>query len=250
MSRFFITLSYNGENYVGWQVQPNGIAVQQVVQEALSTVLRKQTTIVGAGRTDAGVHARRMVAHFDWEGKPFEAADLLYNLNRFLPKDIALLSIEPVQPDAHARFSALTRTYSYQITTQKDPFDHPFYYRIAFQPTLEAMNALSSFLKEYRDFTSFSKLHTDVKTNLCRILDAGWKQSGEHCYRFTITADRFLRNMVRAIVGTLLKAGRGELDDQGFRRIIEAKERSRAGDSVPGNALFLEAVTYPDDIWI
>ena len=250
MSRFFITLSYNGEQYVGWQMQPNGMAVQQVLQEGLSTILRKQIAIVGAGRTDAGVHARRMVAHFDWEGEPFDAADLLYKLNRFLPKDIALLSVRPVLPDAHARFSALTRTYSYQLTTQKDPFNHPFFYRIAFQPDLTAMNALCLILKEYRDFTSFSKLHTDVKTNLCRIIHAGWEQRGDHNYQFTITADRFLRNMVRAIVGTLLEAGRGRLDEGGFREVIEGKNRSLAGDSVPGNALFLEEVTYPDNIWL
>lgn len=250
MPRFFVTLSYNGLNYVGWQIQPNGASVQQTVQDALSVILRESVAITGAGRTDAGVHARGMVAHFDWEGDAFSPVDLVHKLNNLLPKEISVSHIRPVKPDAHARFSALSRTYSYHITTQKDPFLYGLTCRIHFKPDLQLMNALCDVLKEYRDFTSFSKLHTDVKTNLCRIESARWVQKGDHRYTFTITADRFLRNMVRAIVGTLLEAGRGKLDERGLRRIIEAKNRSVAGDSAPGHALFLEEVAYPDDIWL
>jgi tRNA pseudouridine38-40 synthase len=250
MPRFFVTLSYNGLNYVGWQIQPNGASVQQTVQDALSVILRESVAITGAGRTDAGVHARGMVAHFDWEGDAFSPVDLVHKLNNLLPKEISVSHIRPVKPDAHARFSALSRTYSYHITTQKDPFLYGLTCRIHSEPDLQLMNALCDVLKEYRDFTSFSKLHTDVKTNLCRIESARWEQKEDHMYTFTITADRFLRNMVRAIVGTLLEAGRGRLDERGFRRIIEAKNRSVAGDSAPGHALFLEEVAYPDDIWL
>lgn len=250
MPRYFVTLSYNGRNYVGWQIQPNGTSVQQVVQDALSVILRESVAVTGAGRTDAGVHARKMVAHFDWEGDLFLAGDLVHKLNNFLPKDVSIADIRAVKPDAHARFSALSRTYSYHVTTQKDPFLHELTHRIYFHPDLQQMNGLCDVLKEYRDFTSFSKVHTDVKTNLCRIESAQWKQTENHAYLFTITADRFLRNMVRAIVGTLLEAGRGRIDERGFRRIIEARNRSVAGDSAPGHALYLEEVVYPDDIWL
>jgi tRNA pseudouridine38-40 synthase len=249
MPRFFITLSYNGKNYVGWQIQPNGMSVQQALQEALSLILRNEVTVVGAGRTDAGVHAREMVAHFDWEGDSFSFDDLLYKLNNFLPKDISLSAIRQVHPDAHARFSAISRTSKYYVATAKDPFFHEYAYRLFFQPDLEAMNLLCDVLREYKDFTSFSKLHTDVKTNNCRIEYARWEKRGE-LYEFTIRADRFLRNMVRAIVGTLLEAGRGRLDERELRRIIEARDRGEAGDSAPGHALFLEKVDYPEDIWL
>lgn len=249
MHRYFITLSYNGKNYVGWQIQPNGISVQQVLQDALSTILRKQTEVVGAGRTDAGVHARKMIAHFDFSGESFDEIDLVRNLNSFLPRDIAVHEIREVKSDVHARFTATSRTYKYYLTTEKDPFLHDLSYQVYFLPDVDKMNALGEILKEYEDFTSFSKLHTDVKTNNCHIQEAYWEQE-EARFTFTITADRFLRNMVRAIVGTLLEAGRGKLDERGFRRIIEAKDRSVAGDSAPGHALFLHDVTYPDDIWL
>ena len=175
MARFFITLAYNGEKYVGWQVQPNGVSVQQMLEEALSTISRQPLKVVGAGRTDAGVHARAMVAHFDWEGEPFSAEEWLYRLNNFLPRDIALSSIRAVQPDAHARFSALARTYAYYVTTCKDPFLHPFHYRLHYTPDIILMNRLGEVLKEYEDFTSFSKLHSDAKTNNCRVTRAEWK---------------------------------------------------------------------------
>lgn len=249
MQRFFITLSYNGKNYVGWQIQPNGISVQKLLQEALTTILREQIDVVGAGRTDAGVHAAKMVAHFDYHGVSFDESLLIKKLNSFLPKDIAIHLIRKVKPDAHARFSAMARTYKYYLTTEKDVFRHEFTYQVFFQPDMDAMNALCDVLKKQTDFTSFSKLHTDVKTNNCQIKEAYWVRE-ESMYVFTIQADRFLRNMVRAIVGTLLEAGRGRLDARGLQRIFEAKNRQVAGDSVPGHALFLYDVSYPDDIWM
>lgn len=248
-SRFFISLSYNGKNYVGWQIQPNGLSVQKVLQDSLSTILRSNIDIVGAGRTDAGVHAHNMVAHFDWEGSIFNIEDLVYKLNNYLPKDIAIHSIWPVKADAHARFSAISRCYKYYITTKKDPFLHELIHKVYFKPDVERMNSLCKILLEYEDFSSFSKSHTDVKTNNCKVEYAKWEQDGE-IYIFTIKADRFLRNMVRAIVGTLLEAGRGNLDERGIHRIIEAKNRQVAGDSVPAHALYLEEVIYPDDIWL
>ena len=247
--RFFITLSYNGKNYCGWQIQPNAISVQETLQESLSTLLRKNISIVGAGRTDSGVHARKMVAHFDMDEKELNPDDLCMKLNRFLPNDIAIHSIKEVTVDAHARFSAISRTYSYHVTRIKDPFLHELKYRVSFDPDVEMMNHLCSILKKTDDFTSFSKLHTDVKTNICKIEQAYWEKIEED-YVFTIKADRFLRNMVRSIVGTLLQAGRGRLNEEEFRDIIAAKNRSAAGESAPAHALFLEKVEYPEDIWI
>lgn len=249
MSRFFITLSYNGKNYVGWQIQPNGISIQQKLQDAVSTVLRSEVDIVGAGRTDAGVHACKMVAHFDWEGEPFSCEDLTFKLNSFLPKDIVIFSIKEVISDAHARFTAISRTYKYYVTAKKDPFLNELTYKVNFIPDIEKMNSLCPLLIETRDFSSFSKRHTDVKTNICKVEYAWWELQG-NLYVFTIKADRFLRNMVRAIVGTLLEAGRGRLDEEGLCRIINAQNREVAGDSVPGHALYLEDVQYPEDIWI
>lgn len=249
MVRYFMLLSYNGKNYVGWQVQPNGVGVQQVLQDAFATILREQIEVVGAGRTDAGVHARKMTAHFDFETETLNTSEFLLKLNSLLPKDIVIHSIRRVKEDAHARFSAISRTYKYYVTTAKDVFSGDLKYRVFFMPDIDKMNALCPILKEYTDFTSFSKLHTDVKTNNCKIDFAKWEKEGDD-YIFTIKADRFLRNMVRAIVGTLLEAGRGRLDEVGFRRIIEAKNRQVAGNSVPGNALFLEDVSYPDEIWL
>ncbi len=251
MKRFFIALSYNGKNYCGWQIQPNAISVQQTLQEALSTLLRKKMEVVGAGRTDSGVHACNMVAHFNWEedDQDFNPHKLCANLNGFLPKDIAIHSIQEVAPHAHARFSAISRTYSYHITRTKDPFLHQFKYRISFHPDIELMNHLCTILLETDDFTSFSKLHTDVKTNICNVQHAQWEKKGEE-YIFTIRADRFLRDMVRSLVGTLLQAGRGKLNEEEFRKIIQAKDRKVAGDSAPAHALFLEKVEYPDDIWV
>ncbi|MDH6355020.1 tRNA pseudouridine38-40 synthase [Dysgonomonas sp. PH5-45] len=246
--RYFIYLAYNGTDYCGWQNQPNGVAVQEAIEKSLATILRTQVPITGAGRTDSGVHARQMVAHFDTEQEiaPLQLAD---KLNRILPNDIVIYNIVEVKQDAHARFDATSRLYRYYLTTQKDPFLYPFKYKIHGNLDTEMMNRCANVLFEYEDFTSFSKLHTDVKTNNCTITQAQWIQEGDD-YVFTIQANRFLRNMVRAIVGTLLEAGRGKLNETGMRRIIEAKDRCVAGHSVPGHALFLEEVTYPQEIFI
>lgn len=246
MKRYFIHLSYNGANYCGWQNQPNGVSVQQKIEESLSVFLRKSVSITGAGRTDAGVHARMMVAHFDWDGADFEPEILTDKLNRILPPNIAIQEIIQVPPNVHARFDAVSRTYQYYISFRKDPFNYPFHYRLNRPMNFDLMNEAASVLFEYTDFTSFSKLHTDVKTNLCRIIQAEWTQAGD-IWVFTITADRFLRNMVRAIVGTLLDIGREKLSVAGFREIIEARDRSKAGSSVPGNALFLVNIEYPEN---
>ena len=248
MNRYFIYLGYNGKNFCGWQIQPNGITVQQTLEEALSLIFREEIKITGAGRTDAGVHARTMVAHFDLPTALDNPDQLVGKLNRLLVKDIAIYKIVPVRPDAHARFDATSRTYNYYITTAKDPFNYDLTYRIHSHLDFDLMNEACKVLFEYIDFTSFSKLHTDVKTNHCHIYEAAWKQEG-NVWVFTIRADRFLRNMVRAIVGTLIEVGRGKLTIDGMRRIIEAKDRCQAGMSVPGQALFLANVTYPDSLF-
>ncbi|MDR2955605.1 MAG: tRNA pseudouridine(38-40) synthase TruA [Prevotella sp.] len=249
MKRYFIYLAYNGENYCGWQIQPNGVSVQETIEKALTTLLRVPTPIVGAGRTDAGVHARMMTAHFDNEQDSLDLQLLSDKLNRLLPKDISIHRIVEVKADAHARFDAASRLYRYYVTTEKDPFLHHLKYKIHGNIDMNAMNACANVLFDYIDFTSFSKLHTDVKTNNCKIMQATWQQQGKD-YIFTIKADRFLRNMVRSIVGTLLAAGRGKITPDDFRKIIEAKDRGAAGTSVPGHALFLEEVEYDNDIFI
>lgn len=250
MNRYFIYLAYNGENYNGWQIQPNAPpSVQETIEKGLSTLLRIPTSIVGAGRTDAGVHARQMFAHFDTEDIE-NVHQLTFKLNRILPKDIVIYNILKVRNDAHARFDATSRLYRYYITTAKDPFLYHLKYKIHGELDVKMMNACTNILFDYEDFTSFSKLHTDVKTNNCKIMQAGWEQSGDD-YIFTIKADRFLRNMVRSIVGTLLEAGRGKIDENGMREIIQAKDRGgAAGTSVPGHALFLEEIEYNNDIFI
>lgn len=248
MERYFIYLSYNGKDFNGWQIQPNGYTVQQCLEEALSTILRQPVSVVGAGRTDAGVHARKMVAHFDWHEAIDDRVFLVQKLNRLLPKTVAIYQIVPVVPEAHARFDATSRTYKYFVTRQKDPFNYEQVYRLNGKIDFEKMNDACKVLFDYIDFTSFSKLHTDVKTNNCHIYEAGWRQEGD-VWVFTIRADRFLRNMVRAIVGTLLEVGRGKLTIDGLRRVIEAKDRGSAGTSAPGHALYLYDVTYPQELF-
>lgn len=249
MQRYFIYLAYDGTNYHGWQIQPNGISVQECLMKALSTYLRKEIEVIGAGRTDAGVHAALMVAHFDYEGE-IVSTTLTDKLNRLLPSDISVFRVRRVKEDAHARFDALSRTYKYYITTVKYPFNRNLKYRIHNQLDFPAMNEAAKILFDYTDFTSFSKLHTDVKTNNCRIMHAEWVEGGENNWVFTIRADRFLRNMVRAIVGTLLEVGRGKLSLADFRKVIEERDRGKAGSSVPGHALFLVDVEYPDSIFL
>lgn len=242
--RYFIHLSYNGAAYHGWQNQPNGVSVQETIEKALFLILRQDVPITGAGRTDAGVHARSMYAHFDVETAIENIDELTERLNAYLPNDIVIFSIKQVADDMHARFSAKSRTYKYYITTQKDPFEGQ--YRMRVNPTVDfdAMNKACKYLFEYEDFTSFSKLHTDVKTNNCKIMEAHWDRTSDIHWEFTIKADRFLRNMVRAIVGTLLDVGTGKLTLEQFAEVIEKKDRCVAGMSVPAKALFLENVEY------
>ena len=241
--RFFITLSFDGTNYHGWQIQPNGDSVQQRLQEALSTLLRQPVEVVGAGRTDTGVHARMMVAHFDWE-ELIDGKQLAYKLNKFLPQDIAVQEVRLVDEEKHARFSATSRTYHYFIHTRKDPFQQAYSWQVPFKLDFEKMNEAAKVLLEYKDFTSFSKVNTDTKTNLCNVKEAFWEEIAPDRWRFTITANRFLRNMVRAIVGTLVEVGRGRLSPEDVRRIIEAKDRCSAGESVPAKGLFLVDIKY------
>ena len=247
--RYFIELAYDGINYHGWQVQPNGNSVQAAVQKAISTVLQEEIEIVGAGRTDTGVNASKMFAHFDFD-KPLDSLLLENKLCKILPRDIAVYHIYKVRDDAHARFDAISRTYQYHVTLRKDPFLRHYAWQVYFPLDFNAMNEAAKVLFEYTDFTSFSKLHTDVKTNNCKIIRAEWRQAAEFEWVFTIQADRFLRNMVRAIVGTLMDVGRGKLTVDGFRQIIEQRDRCAAGSSVPGNALFLVDITYPNDIFL
>lgn len=248
MSRYFIDFAYDGTAYHGWQIQPNGNSVQETLQQALSTILREEISVVGAGRTDAGVHASRMVAHFDFEA-PFDPLRLTDKLNRLLPRDIAVHWIRPVRPEAHARFDATARTYHYFVHFGKNPFLRHYSCRLYQALDFEKMNQAARILFEYVDFTSFSKTHTDTKTNNCKIMKAEWKPMADGSWCFEIQADRFLRNMVRAVVGTLVEVGRGKMDEQGFRQVIEGKDRCRAGESMPGNALFLVDVSYPESLF-
>ena len=248
MHRYFIDLSYNGAAYHGWQVQPNGVSVQGAMELALYTLLRRQTPVTGAGRTDAGVHALLMTAHFDSDDA-LDTCWLTEKLNRLLPPDIAVSRIREVRADAHARFDATYRTYIYNLAFTKDPFNSDRSWRMYRPLDIDLMNKAASLLLGCQDFTSFSKLHTDVKTNRCNVTEALWRKRSDAEWTFTITADRFLRNMVRAIVGTLVTVGRGRLTIDGFREIIEAKDRCRAGTSAPAHALFLVDIGYPEDVY-
>ncbi|MEZ5104129.1 MAG: tRNA pseudouridine(38-40) synthase TruA [Draconibacterium sp.] len=248
MRRYFLQISYNGTNYHGWQIQPNASSVQEVMEKALSTVLREEISVVGAGRTDTGVHASFYMLHFDSENENLQNENLVFRLNRFLPDDIAVQQIFPVKPDVHARYNAVSRTYKYFISTVKNPFETSTAYQYTLPLDVNKMNEVATVLFEYRDFSSFSKLHTDVKTNNCNIMLAEWRPEGDRIV-FTIKADRFLRNMVRAIVGTLLEAGKGKLSKDGLRNIIEEKNRGKAGVSVPAHGLFLVDVEYPEELF-
>lgn len=241
--RYFITFSYDGTAYHGWQIQPHSLSVQEELQKAMSILLRKPMEVVGAGRTDTGVHARKMVAHFDYD-EEVDCPQLVYKLNKLLPRDIAVQQVEPVAEDMHARFSAKSRTYHYFVHMGKNPFLRSYSWQVYGNIDFELMNQAASVLIEYKDFTSFSKVNTDTKTNDCTITEAHWDRVGEEQWCFTITANRFLRNMVRAIVGTLMEVGRGRMTIEQLRRVIDAKDRCCAGDSVPGNALFLVQVKY------
>lgn len=242
--RYFITLSYDGTRFHGWQVQPNGISVQGELQRALGLLLRQEVSVTGAGRTDTGVHASMMVAHFDLDKPLDDPAQLTYKLNRLLPQDIAVQRVEPVADDMHARFSATSRTYYYYIHTVKSPFLRHYSCELHYPLDFARMNEAAALLVQYDDFGAFCKSHADVKTTLCRVTRAEWVPVGDGQWRFEITANRFLRNMVRAVVGTLIDVGRGRLSLEGFRQVIEGRRRTEAGESMPGNALFLTHITY------
>lgn len=238
-------LSYNGAPFHGWQSQPNAISVQSTIEEALSTIMRESIKIVGAGRTDAGVNAHSMVAHFD-TFVPIENTEaLVRGLNSLVGKDIAIYSIRPVHDDAHARFDAISRTYHYYAHNIKSPFLYDLSWLAPSTLDYAKMNEAAEILLETDDFTSFAKLHADNKTNICRVTYAKWEQLSDERWVFVITADRFLRNMVRAVVGTLVEVGRGKISIEEFKHIIDKKDRCMAGTSMPGHALFLWDVSYP-----
>lgn len=241
--RYFITLSYDGTNYHGWQVQPGADSVQARINDALSKLLGGGVECVGAGRTDAGVHASMMVAHFDTD-RDLDCEQFAFRLNRIVPRDIAVQKIERVSDDLHARFCATSRTYNYYVYTRKNPYRRHYAVHLHFEPDYEAMNNAARVLLETDDFTSFSKVNNDQKTNICNVTRAEWVQVDGDLWRFEITANRFLRNMVRAVVGTLLEVGRGRMDKEEFCRVISQKDRCSAGESVPGNALFLVDIKY------
>lgn len=245
--RYFIEFSYNGAAYHGWQYQPNAITVQEVLEGALSTLLRDKVSVMGAGRTDTGVHARQMFAHFDTE-KIFERAQLVYRMNAFLPNDIAVKAIYEVKREAHARFDAVERTYEYWITAAKSPFLFTQAHCLQRPLRVEAMNEAAHILMEYKDFECFSKSNTDVKTFICDLREAHWKKEADVLV-FTISADRFLRNMVRAVVGTLLDVGLAKMPPEGVRAVLDSKDRGQAGVSVPAKGLYLTKVKYPETIF-
>ncbi|WP_300352408.1 tRNA pseudouridine(38-40) synthase TruA [Chryseobacterium sp.] len=242
MLRYFIEFSYNGKNYFGYQIQPKDISVQEELEKALSTILREPIKTVGAGRTDTGVHARKMFAHFETE--QFLSDQLTHKMNSFLPSDISIKRIFPVKDDFHARFDATFRTYEYYISLEKNPFTEDSAWQLWRRNIdVNIMNEACKILFEYEDFTSFAKLHTDNKTNLCKIYKAEWEQNGSEL-KFTVSANRFLRNMVRAIVGTMVEVGSGKIQPNDIRKVIENKNRNSAGTSAPAHGLFLVDVGY------
>jgi tRNA pseudouridine38-40 synthase len=249
--RYFLKLAYNGENYFGWQIQPAHISVQEVLTRVISLLLKENISLVGAGRTDTGVHAKEFYAHFDTafiftkENK----SNFIYRMNSFLPQDIVIDDILNVNENAHARFDAFSRTYRYYITTKKNPFTRQFTHQLFYRPDMDQMNVCCKKMTTYTDFTSFSKVHTQTQTNNCHVIEAIWRDKETDLFVFEITADRFLRNMVRSIVGTLLEVGRGRISVEDFCAIIEQKDRRSAGMSVPAKGLFLEKIVYPENIW-
>ena len=246
--RFFICLSYRGTSFSGWQSQPNKPSVQTSLESALTLYSGEKVAVTGAGRTDSGVHAINYIAHFDSEfqfvGK--DSSKHIYKLNAILPSDIVINYIKRVNDEAHARFDATARTYKYFVHLVKDPFAQDFSYHYHYSIDIEKMNEACKFLLGKRDFTSMAKLHSDVKTHICTITEAKWELVETNKICFTITADRFLRNMVRAIVGSLLEVGRGKNEPDWIERILDAKDRGKAGDSVPAKALFLCNIEYPE----
>ena len=250
MTRYFLFLSYKGTAYKGWQLQPGKHTVQGVLAGALSTILSAPTALTGAGRTDTGVHAAFFCAHFDARRDDLHLdGQFMYNLNSLLPEDIAINSIVKVSPDANARFDALSRTYQYTITRKKDPFAADSAWLLYWELDLTRLNEASGILLRHNDFTSFSRLHGSNRTNTCRVTGANWKEEGDRLI-FTISADRFLRNMVRAIVGTLVPAGRGKMTSAEFEAVIRGKNRGLAGQSAPAHGLSLMGIEYPGTLFI
>ena len=246
--RYFIDLSYNGRAYHGWQIQPDVTTVQAELNHALSTVLRVPLECMGAGRTDTGVHAKQMIAHFDIDTK-IDVKDIVYKLNVYLPKDIHINAIHKVHPEIHARFEALSRTYVYKVSRTKNAFKYQSEHTYTLPLDVDLMNQAAKILFEYTDFQCFSKVKTDVKTYDCTIMEAQW-QVDNNSLNFTIKADRFLRNMVRAIVGTMIEVGAKKRTLEEFRKIIASKNRSNAGTSAPARGLYLINIEYPKSIYV
>ena len=247
--RYFIFFSFNGKKFHGWQKQINANSVQEIMEESLSLIIKKQIKLTGAGRTDAGVHAKIMVAHFDLEDQIDDKNKLINLLNKFHGRDIFILDIKKVKNDSHARFSALSRTYQYHISFVKNPFNYDFEYYISVKPDLTDMKKATKILTKFKDFESFSKKGSDVNNFLCEIYDANWTKV-ENGLLFNIESNRFLRNMVRSIVGTILDVGLKKINMDEFIKIIKSKKRSNAGFSVPPNALFLKNIKYHKSIFI
>jgi tRNA pseudouridine38-40 synthase len=248
-TRYFIFISFKGTAFHGWQVQPNSMTVQKVLENALGTVLREKISATGAGRTDTGVHAMVFCAHFDSVSPDLAVKrNLVYRLNRFLPKEVSVSRIVKVRPDAHARFNALSRTYRYNVSKTKNPFWDDSSWFIHERTDISLMNEACGILLKHSDFTSFARLHSDSRTNICRIYYAVWEEADDRLV-FTIKADRFLRNMVRSIVGTMIDIGRGKLNIHQFEEIILARDRCRAGKSAPARGLFLIDIEYPDTLF-
>jgi len=249
--RYFLQLSYNGNAYHGWQIQPNAVSVQEIMNERLSLLLKTNIMLTGCGRTDTGVHAREFFAHFDfpetWSQQ--ECTQLGYKLDKFLPYDIAVYKVFQVKDAAHARFSAASRTYNYLISLQKDPFMDLFAYHFSIPLDLEAMNHCAKILLEYKDFACFSKVDNDSMTTDCILKEISWTQHNNQLI-FSIKANRFLRNMVRAIVGTLMDIGRGRYGEEKLREILGSGNRRQAGESVPAHGLYLQKVEYPESIFM
>jgi len=248
VNRYFIQLSFKGTTFNGWQKQKNAPSVHETLENSLKILLKQNIDLTGAGRTDTGVHAKYYIAHFDSTSKIINISDFIYHLNKILPYEIAVQNIFSVKPNAHARFDAILRTYEYVCVIEKDPFEKEISLLLKALPNVEAMNKACELLLQYSDFTSFCKLHSDNKTNICKVQEAIWVVDNNKLV-FTITADRFLRNMVRAIVGTLLQVGYGKLAIGDFEQIIKNKNRMAAGTSAPAHGLYLIAIKYPQEIW-
>ena len=247
--RYFVKLAYNGTPFFGWQIQPQQISVQEVLEHTFSLLLKEKIEITGCGRTDTGVHAREYFAHFDIDRTLYEneLTQLVFKLNSFLPKEIVIYEIRLVSPQAHARFDALSRTYCYYLDIEKDPFTYPYSYRVFEKLDIETMNQAATLLLQNKNFECFSKVHTEVHHFECEVTESIWYKENNQLI-FRITANRFLRNMVRSIVGTLLMVGKGKMGIEEFQKVIDVRDRRNAGMSVPAHALFLEKVRYHEGV--